>query len=79
MGLNPGADLGIQLVDEGHVDTVGQGRDQAGENAACKKSFLLKSGYGLKTISEHPGKKFNIADDLLSAAYEITASLPDID
>ncbi len=52
---------------------------QAGENAACKKSFLLKSGYGLKTISEYPGKKFNIADDLLSAAYEITASLPDID
>ena len=48
---------------------------QAGENAGCKKTFLLKTGYGTKTISKYPEHHFNIACNLLDAAEKIIADI----
>ena len=44
---------------------------EAGENAKCRKSYLVMSGYAQKTIDKYPDRKFNIASDLLDAANQI--------
>ena len=44
---------------------------EAGENAKCRKTYLLKSGYGIKTILANPERQFNIAEDILEAARKI--------
>lgn len=44
---------------------------EAGENAQCRKTFLVMSGYAEKTIAKYPDKKFNIASDMLDAAKQI--------
>ena len=44
---------------------------EAGENAKCRKTYLLKSGYGIKTILANPDRPFNIAEDILEAARKI--------
>lgn len=44
---------------------------EAGENAKCRKTFLVMSGYAQKTLDKFPDKKFNTAADLLDAAQQI--------
>ena len=44
---------------------------QAGENACCKKSFLVKTGYGIEAAASHADYPFNIAENLFEAAEKI--------
>ena len=44
---------------------------EAGENAKCRKCYLVMSGYAQKTLDKYPDKKFNTASDLLDAAQKI--------
>lgn len=46
---------------------------QAGENALCKKTFLVKTGYGIETIFANSDRSFNIAENILDAAQQIIA------
>ena len=74
----PGTGLFMQAAEKFNIDIsrsymIGDRLSdiQSGENAGCKKTFLLHSGYGQKTINEHPEIKFNTAPDIFAAAQEI--------
>lgn len=83
----PGTALFLQAAEELNIDLeksfmIGDRLSdiQAGENAKCRKSFLVMSGYAQKTIDKYPDKKFNIAADILDAACKIIneCSVPNI-
>jgi D-glycero-D-manno-heptose 1,7-bisphosphate phosphatase len=40
---------------------------QCGKNAGCKASYLVRTGYGLKTLAENPDPGFPVADNSYAA------------
>ena len=74
----PGTALFAQAVEEFDIDIrqsfmIGDRITdiQAGEDAFCKKTYLVKTGYGIETIFENSDYSFNVAEDILDAAQKI--------
>lgn len=40
---------------------------QAGKNAGCQTSYLVRTGYGMKTLAEYPDPGFPVADNSYEA------------
>ena len=40
---------------------------QCGKNAGCKASYLVRTGYGLKTLTANPDPEFPVADNSYAA------------